>query len=575
MKLKRNISGPIRRPSDGLNDIRRGGYPTFARGGLGATGTQIPPSTIDVAPDGRMRGLIARSFGDRKSPETTGDAYSGFADIDSRAPSRADTEAGRKGSVEEKKEAKSKRKPPPLGLDPVGDNCQPDKRQLERPRSITAIREKIHRRMVKGSDIPVLYSKEVPTITTTAPSAGLGRSRQSTVDSANTFGRKSTILRSIPKRGNTISHASVVPPIIRPHFPERSSSQSEVGGHAPVSIAKSPTKSIAESAYSSSLPWAKSKPGSPVEPVPPGGEIPRQAAHRTSRQQPFTIPPARNSSPTDPKVKRGSRPISSGICNATLVGAVVGGDAKPSSLRLPSGTVTRTPSGSKLQKTRKVDATIPPRLPKPHTRSDDTLPTEMSGAPNRQESSGFHLRPAAKQDPGRRSPNTLVKRRASPSPTPISPASSTSTPPRPQSSQSVSALQSSLRSSLAPLDRSGSVRSTRSTRTAMGVRFELEKRYSQSSSESDNGRESLLSPGTNRSISTPRSAGFRIPGTRFVVPFGTPRTKNRPISEATSTSSSPVYDAKDSDLILEMENSDDEIEAARPESSLHNPLLDR
>ena len=100
----------------------------------------------------------------------------------------------------------------------------------------------------------------------------------------------------------------------------------------------------------------------------------------------------------------------------------------------------------------------------------------------------------------------------------------------------------------------------------MGVRFELEKRYSQSSSESNNGRESLLSPETNRSISTPRSAGFRIPGTRFVVPFGTPRTKNRPISEATSTSSSPVYDAKDSDLILEMEDSDDEIEAARPES---------
>jgi hypothetical protein len=74
MKLKRNISGPIRRPSDGLNDVRRGGYPTFARGGLGATGTQIPPSTIDIAPDGRMRGLIARPFGDRRSLETTGDA---------------------------------------------------------------------------------------------------------------------------------------------------------------------------------------------------------------------------------------------------------------------------------------------------------------------------------------------------------------------------------------------------------------------------------------------------------------------------------------------------------------------
>jgi hypothetical protein len=100
----------------------------------------------------------------------------------------------------------------------------------------------------------------------------------------------------------------------------------------------------------------------------------------------------------------------------------------------------------------------------------------------------------------------------------------------------------------------------------MGVRFDLEKRYSTSSSSDEDGRESLLSPETNRSNSTPRSAGFRIPGTKFVVPFGTPRTKNRPISEATSDSSSPVYDAKDSDLILEMDDSDDEIEAARPES---------
>lgn len=106
----------------------------------------------------------------------------------------------------------------------------------------------------------------------------------------------------------------------------------------------------------------------------------------------------------------------------------------------------------------------------------------------------------------------------------------------------------------------------------MGVRFDLEKRYSTSSSSSsglDDGRESLLSPETNRSTSTPRSAGFRIPGTKLVVPFpGTPRTRNRPISDATSTSSSPTYDAKDSDLILEMADSDDdsEIEAARPES---------
>jgi hypothetical protein len=567
MKLKRNISGPIRKPSDGLNDVRRGGYPTFARGGMGAAGSQIPPSTIDVAPDGRMRGLIARPYGDKKSLETTGDAYSGFADIDSRAPSRADTEAGRKGSIEEKKEMKNKRKPPPLGLDPSGDNSLPDRRQVERQRSITAIREKIHQRMEKkGSDVPGVHSNEVPTITTTAPSAGFGQSRQSTVDSANTFGRKSTILRSIPKRGNTISHALVLPPAVRPHLPERSSSQSQVGGHAPVPIAKSPTKSVAESAYSSSLPWAKSKTGSPVEPVPSRGEMPEQAAHRASRRQTSILPPARNPSPLNPKTKRESRPISSGIYNATLVGAVVSGDANPSNLQLPVGTVTRTPSGSKLQKARKADAAVPLRLPQPPSRSDSTMSKEKNSALNRQVSLGSNLRPTANQDTGRKSPNTLVKKRASPSPIPISPASPTSSPPRPQSAQSVSALQSSLRSSLAPLDRSGSVRSTKSTRTAMGVRFDLEKRYSASSSSDDDGHENLLSPETNRSNSTPRSAGFRIPGTKFVVPFGTPRTKNRPISEATSDSSSPVYDAKDSDLILEMDDSDDEIEAARPES---------
>jgi hypothetical protein len=462
MKLKRNISGPIRKPSDGMNDVRRGGYPTFARGGMGAAGSQIPPSTIDVAPDGRMRGLIARPYGDRKSLETTGDAYSGFADIDSRAPSRADTEAGRKGSIEEKKELKSKRKPPPLGLDPSGDNSLPARRQLERQRSITAIREKIHQRMEKGTDVPRVHSNEVPTITTTAPSAGLGQSRQSTVDSANTFGRKSTILRSIPKRGNTISHASVLPPAVRPHLPERSSSQSQVGGHAPVPIAESPTKSVAESAYSSSLPWAKSKPGSPVEPVPSRGEMPEQAAHRASRRQTSILPPARNPSPLNPKTKRESRPISSGLFNATLVGAVVSGEVNPSNLQLPVGTVTRTPSGSKLQKTRKADAAVPLRLPKPPSRSDSTASKDKNGALNRQVSLGSHLRPA-KQDTGRRSPNNLVKKRASPSPIPISPASPTSSPPRPQSAQSVSALQSSLRSSLAPLDRSGSVRSTKST----------------------------------------------------------------------------------------------------------------
>jgi len=588
MRLKRNISGPIRRPSDGLNDIRQGGYPTFAKGGLGAAGSQIPASTIDLGPDGRMRGLIARPLGDRKSLETTGDAYSGYADADtdaasSRAPSRADVVKAGKGIMEDKKlgKSKSKRKPPPLGLSPVGGDPHLERRHSERQRSITAIKEKIHQRMEtkapiddtidEGVGAGVAGTRGLPTITTTAPSAGSRTGRRSTmIDSANTFGRP-TILRSIPKRGNTISQTSVLPPTIRPSLPQRASSQTQVE-LAPVPIAKSPTKLMAESNLPSSLPWTKPINDS-IESMPRMVKLPDKALHRTFPPQTSLVAPAESRSASGSQDKRDSQlSTDAGIYNAALVGTIVSGETNTSNLQPPATTVFRTPSGPKLQKVWKADTSSPLGLPKPANRSGTAPISNETSSLNRQASLGSDLGPTSDQNTSRKSPNTLIKKRASPSPIPLSPALPSS-PLRPRSAQSISALQSSLRSSLAPLNRSGSVRSTRSTRTAMGVRFDLEKRYSTStpSSEADD-RESLLSPETNRSTSTPRSAGFRIPGTRFVVPFGTstPKLRNRPLSENTSSTSSP-YDIKDSDLILEMGDSEDDedneaMEAARPES---------
>jgi len=566
---------------EGMTDIRQGGYPTFARGGLTAAGTQIPASTLDITPDGRMRGLIARPVGDRRSLETTGDAYSGVADS-SRAPSRTDTVDERKGSKSSVGSGKSKRKPPPLGLSPVGDHSHPERRQFERQRSITALREKIHQRMERKTDMEAEggVAKEIPTIMTTLPSAApsalhMGPTRSSTVDTANTFGRQPTILRSIPKRGNTISQS--IPPS-RPYLPERASSQSQAGTGRPLvsgPVSKSPTgKSIAESTESLSLPWTK-----PPTIVATDDQVPVATpinSDQSSRRRTATLPPLKPNSISHGQPQEDVSPVPTELRH---VGRT--------SLQIPAGaTVTRTPSGSRLQKARKADTKSPsprstsPVRPDTKVKANERAEFDTNTKPSRNMSVRGGLKPEAVNDGGGggRSPNTL-KKRSSPSPIPISPSpSSPVSPPRPQSADSTVVIQSSLRSSLAPLNRQASVRSTRSARTAMGVRFDLEKRYSTSSSETDTEtdyaeRESLLSPETNRSgVFTPRSARFRIPGTKLFVPFpGTPRTKSkgtRPISDTTSASSPSTegYGNTRSGLELEMGDSEDEIEAARPES---------
>jgi hypothetical protein len=581
--MKNRHVPPLPPKDEGMTDIRQGGYPTCARGGLTATGTQIPASTLDITPDGRTRGLIARPVGDRRSLETTGDAYSGVAD-DPRAPSRTDTVDERKGSNSSIGSGKSKRKPAPLGLSPVGDHSHLERRQFGRQRSITALREKIHQRMERKASLegdasgPGLIGdqKAVPTITTTMPSAGLsalhmGPTRSSTVDTANTFGRPPTMLRSIPKRGNTISQCTAPS---RSHVPERASSQSQAttGRHpipVPGPVSRSPTnKSIAESTASSSLPWTKpSTEGTTTESV---SVVKPAHADQPSRRRTATLPPVRSNTHIQGQSSMKEDAVSTEMKHVSRT-----------SLQIPAAaTVTRTPSGSKLQKPRKADTKSPsPRSTSPIRSDIPSKPNEdaVSGSkPSRNASVRGGLKPESTLEAGGRSPNTLKKRPSpSPSPIPISPSSPISPPPRPQSADTISVIQSSLRSSLAPLNRQASVRSTRSARTAMGVRFDLEKRYSTSSSETDTDcaeRESLLSPDTNHSTS--RSAGFRIPGTKWHVPFpGTPRTKskgNRPISEATSAStSSPAFEDYGnlrSGLELEMADLEDEIEAARPES---------
>lgn len=100
----------------------------------------------------------------------------------------------------------------------------------------------------------------------------------------------------------------------------------------------------------------------------------------------------------------------------------------------------------------------------------------------------------------------------------------------------------------------------------MGVRFDLEKRHSLSD-------EDLMSP-EGASTATPRSAGFRIPGTKLTIPF--PSTSRKRISQGSSAASTPTEQRSrgDSGLILDINNDDydnasfmsSEIEAARPES---------
>jgi hypothetical protein len=637
----RNISAPQPAIDEGLTDVRRGGYPTFARGGLGAAGSQIPAGTIDRAADGKMRGLISRpaGAGDRHSLETTAtaDAYSGYGDDESRGPSRNRSTSNI--NAEEKGEAaiggsKGRSKPAPLGLSPaggamptqVGGQVHP---LVARQQSIRALREKIHQRMERKasletgrSDIQsdVSIPGVIPTITHTAPSAALSATslnrpprRSTTIDSlpsAGTFGgsgpgarqqQYTAGLRSIPRRGNTISQ--IPSPATRPAMPVRASTRDET---PPPPIAKSPGT---ESMFSSILPWKRpSRAPSPAEPMP---NLPEAVHHLSpSKQDVRDLNPHPDDRPGDAIIQNS--------------GAVL-----PAELVAPSEQgVTRTPSGSKLQKRRNPDKSKAPESARPLSRTDplalatapisrDTIMTKgeastkplvrqdtlaiasrANGARSSRETitpgNEASTKPLGRLDtltvtpradgassPGRRSPNTLVKAKKRSSPLALL-SSSTPSPPvspliRPQSSQGI--LQrgpSSLRSSMAPLNRQGSMRSTRSTRTAMGVRFDLGKRYSSSSSNTDTNadHESLLSPetATTASHATPRSARFRIPGTNLTIPFpGTPR--RRPLSSgsaspatATTATMSPGRD-EESSLILEMESDEHGgVEAARPES---------
>lgn len=104
--------------NDPSTDVRQGGYPTFARGGLGAPGSQVPAGIINSGPDGGVRGFTTRPPGDTRSVET-GDAYSGVADDESRADPDPDVRslAERNASVSSlgsQRSQKGKRKPAPL-----------------------------------------------------------------------------------------------------------------------------------------------------------------------------------------------------------------------------------------------------------------------------------------------------------------------------------------------------------------------------------------------------------------------------------------------------------------------------
>jgi hypothetical protein len=99
----------------------------------------------------------------------------------------------------------------------------------------------------------------------------------------------------------------------------------------------------------------------------------------------------------------------------------------------------------------------------------------------------------------------------------------------------------------------------------MGVRFDLEKRYSSGSSDSDSTeRESLLSPETmSTGLATPKSAGFRIPGTQFYMPFPG-ASKSRSVPEETAVVPSHVDSYGTGSLTSSVH--DQVVEAARPES---------
>ncbi|ORX37423.1 hypothetical protein BD324DRAFT_681313 [Kockovaella imperatae] len=145
----------------------------------------------------------------------------------------------------------------------------------------------------------------------------------------------------------------------------------------------------------------------------------------------------------------------------------------------------------------------------------------------------------------------------------------TLTVPRAKSESSHSSITSrldTLRSSMA-IPRSPSSRSNRSNRTAQGVRFDLSPISTVSSGET---RSAPNSPTRSLSpVSPPPKTALRIPGTRLTVSLprfsvpGTPRPKgkDRSVSSLSSSTSAPLS-----------ESSDISDEVARPESMLSGEL---
>ena len=547
--------------NDATIDVRQGRYPTFARGGLAAPGSQVPAGIINAGPDPRVQGFTSRPLGDARSIET-GDAYSGVADDESRAETDARSLAERNASVSSlgsQRSNKGKRKPSPLiGLEHSSAIAQPVPGwKDDRQRNIEMLRDKLGGRIERNAST----SSRQPGLTrkvSVRPIIGnpvLQRSTSTQVNgprmlnvgqnATREIGGLAPVLPGIPKRSNTLDHAlartpkvqlTLSPPTAKSVRHPNLTGPAETLAPPP----KSPAKSLAGSFYSSILPWTKSsRPSSPNEAIRKK-QPPVSAVHQDRRQNLAVEPNQIKTRPRPPRVTA-----------LAGTGAGVPGPRAPSPLGLD-----RSHSGCKVQK--KPSGTgDPPSLP-------------SSAAPTRNVSLGTALHTD--------SPLTTmiesVKAKThgipelSPKPSTISPSPPSSPPIRPVTTHSMYP-NPSLRSSRAQMQRADSTRSAKSARTAMGVRFDLEKRHSLSD-------EDLMSPDDAEGTSTPRSAGFRIPGTKLTIPF--PSTPRQRISQRSSTMSTPTEtDRGRYGLVVDTNTENDEcdtaspfrsseIEAARPES---------
>ena len=578
------VPPPFAARNDPSTDVRQGGYSTFARGGLGAPGSQVPAGVIDSGPDGRVRGFTSRPPRDPRSVET-GDAYSGVADDESRADPDARDLAERNASVSStgsQRSTRGKRKPAPLiGIEhsSAGTSVRPgEPKKGERQMDIDMLREKLGRRVDRKGSTHAMRTKGG---VLTRPIIGNPVLQRSTSDRHNgprmlnvgpsaTPQTGVTVLRGIPKRSNTLDQGSartpnpqltLSPPTAK-SVRQPNSNPNAKNIEAPALPLKSPAKSLAGSLYSSILPWTKSsKSGSPTksdrEPQPP---IPVLRSDLKRQNAPL----ARSAT-----VQHKRRP--NRIDELAGVGGPSSGVPAP---RAPSP-LGRSDSGPKLQK-RTKDGRGPSPLPpvdtkqpssKAQTTATQDEPPSYTGAATR----GASLGTALPSDSPLTTMIESVKAKThgiselSPTPDIKSPSPPSSPPVRPVTTQSMYP-SSSLRSSLAQLQRADSTRSAKSARTAMGVRFDLEKRHSLSD-------EDLMSP-EGETTATPRSAGFRIPGTKLTIPF--PSTPRKRFSQGSSAASTPTEQRPraESGLILDMNNDEydnasfmsSEIEAARPES---------